>query len=65
MNQKCNITKLLNLSDWRIYQVLIYFSNLLKFATMIGTGKVMHKTPQTEHKEATSFPPAVFGQMSP
>ena len=40
-------------------------TNLLKFATMIGIGRVMHKTPQIAHREATSLPAAVFGEMSP
>jgi hypothetical protein len=39
--------------------------NALKLATMIGIGRVMHKTPQMAHKEATSFPPAVVGATSP
>ena len=40
-------------------------SHLLKFATIIGMGRVMHKTPQMAHREPTSFPPAVVGATSP
>ena len=38
---------------------------LLKFATMMGMGRVMHKTPQIAHREATNFPAGVLGAMSP
>ena len=38
---------------------------LLKFATIIGIGKVMHKTPQMAHKEPTSLPAGVVGATSP
>ena len=43
-----------------------YRSNyLLKFATMIGIGRVIQRTPHIAHKDPTSFPPAVVGAMSP
>lgn len=32
---------------------------------MIGMGKVIQSTPQIAHSEATSFPPAVLGAISP
>ena len=38
---------------------------LLKLATMMGMGRVMHNTPQIAHREATSLPAAVVGEMSP
>ena len=38
---------------------------LLKLATVRGIGRVMHKTPQIAHKEATSLPAAVVGATSP
>ena len=38
---------------------------LLKLATIIGIGKVMHKTPQIAQREATSLPAEVVGDMSP
>ena len=38
---------------------------LLKFATMIGIGRVIHNTPQMAHREATNFPAGVLGAMSP
>ena len=37
-------------------------SYLLKFATMIGMGKVMHKTPQIAHRDATNLPAGVLNQ---
>ena len=40
-------------------------SNLLKFATMMGMGRVMHRVPQMQQKEATNLPGAVVGAMSP
>ena len=39
-------------------------SYLLKFATMIGMGKVMHKTPQIAHRDATNLPAGVLNQYS-
>ena len=41
------------------------FAYLLKLATIIGIGKVMHKTPQIAQREATSLPAEVVGEMSP
>ena len=38
---------------------------LLKLVTMIGIGRVIQRTPQIAHREATSFPPDVLGAMSP
>ncbi len=38
---------------------------LLKLATMMGMGRVMHRTPQIAQREATSFPAAVLGAISP
>ena len=38
---------------------------LLKLATMMGMGRVMHRTPQIAQREATSFPPEVLGAISP
>ena len=32
---------------------------LLKFATMIGIGKVMQRTPQIAQRDATNFPAEV------
>ena len=45
--------------------VAVSVSDLLKFATMMGIGRVIHNTPQIAHSEATSFPAAVRGAISP
>jgi len=37
----------------------------LKFATIIGMGRVIHKTPQIAQSEPTNFPAAVRGATSP
>ena len=39
--------------------------NLLKFATIIGMGRVMQRTPQMAHRDPTNFPAAVSGATSP
>ena len=39
--------------------------NLLKFATMIGMGRVMLSVPQIQQMLATSLPAEVVGAMSP
>ena len=38
---------------------------LLKFATMMGMGRVMQSTPQMAHSDPTNFPAAVRGATSP
>ena len=38
---------------------------LLKFATMMGMGRVIHKTPQMAHSDPMNFPAAVVGATSP
>ena len=40
-------------------------ADLLKLATIMGIGKVIQRTPQIAHKEATNFPAGVVGAMSP
>ena len=40
-------------------------ADLLKLATMMGMGSVMQRTPQMAHREATSLPAEVLGEMSP
>ena len=40
-------------------------TNLLKFATIMGMGSVMQRTPQMAHSEPTNFPAAVVGATSP
>ena len=40
-------------------------SYLLKFATMIGIGRVMQRTPQIAQREPMNFPAAVVGATSP
>ena len=42
-----------------------WINTQLKFATMMGMGRVMQRTPQIAHNEATSFPAAVLGAISP
>ena len=38
---------------------------LLKFATMMGMGRVIQRTPQMAHRDPTSLPPGVLGDISP
>ena len=40
-------------------------SHLLKLATIMGIGKVMHNTPQMAHNDPTNLPAAVRGATSP
>ena len=38
---------------------------LLKFATIIGMGRVIHRTPQIAQRDPTTLPAAVVGATSP
>ena len=40
-------------------------SYLLKFATVMGMGRVMQSTPQMAHRDPTNLPAAVRGATSP
>ena len=40
-------------------------ADLLKLATMMGMGRVMHSTPQMAHSDPTNLPAAVSGATSP
>ena len=40
-------------------------AHLLKFATMMGIGRVIQSTPQIAHRDPTSFPAEVLGATSP
>ena len=44
------------------YSIILY---LLKLATMIGMGRVIHRTPQMAQREPTNFPAEVVGATSP
>ena len=52
-----------HMGEWKLWFPLV--PHLLKLATMIGMGRVMQRTPQIAHMEATSLPAEVFGDMSP
>jgi hypothetical protein len=45
--------------------IFFVWPNLLKLATMMGMGRVIQRTPQMAHSEATSFPAEVLGAISP